>query len=76
MKGSRFITHNKKLGDIEEPMARFLASGLIELEEKLGPILWQLAPNHRFDRDLVAQFMAAYLGSWGIEVASRDRASP
>jgi uncharacterized protein YecE (DUF72 family) len=59
VKGSRFITHNKKLSDIEKPMARFLASGLVELEEKLGPILWQLAPNLRFNRDRVEQFMAA-----------------
>ncbi|HEX2403629.1 MAG TPA: DUF72 domain-containing protein [Acidimicrobiia bacterium] len=59
VKGSRFITHNKKLGDIEEPMARFVASGLIELKDKLGPILWQLGPNHRFDRDRVDRFMAA-----------------
>jgi uncharacterized protein YecE (DUF72 family) len=59
VKGSRFITHNKKLGDIEEPMARFLASGLVELREKLGPILWQLGPNLHFNRDRVEQFVAA-----------------
>ena len=58
VKGSRFITHNK-LGDIEEPMARFLASGLVELEEKLGPILWAVGPEPPSGLRPAAQFMAA-----------------
>ncbi|HEX2078578.1 MAG TPA: DUF72 domain-containing protein, partial [Longimicrobium sp.] len=41
VKGSRFITHMKRLGDIETPLANFLASGLLRLGPKLGPILWQ-----------------------------------
>jgi uncharacterized protein YecE (DUF72 family) len=49
VKGSRFITHNKKLSNIEDPMERFLESGLADLRHKLGPILWQLGPNLRFD---------------------------
>jgi uncharacterized protein YecE (DUF72 family) len=57
VKGSRFITHNKKLGDIAEPMDRFLDSGLVELRGKLGPILWQLGPAHRFDPERVEQFL-------------------
>jgi uncharacterized protein YecE (DUF72 family) len=36
-----------------------LASGLVELREKLGPILWQLGPNLHFNRDRVEQFVAA-----------------
>lgn len=49
VKGSRFITHNKKLANIDQPVNRFLKSGLTELKHKLGPILWQLGPNLRFD---------------------------
>ena len=36
---------------------RFLASGLTELGEGLGPILWQLPPTRRFDADAVARFL-------------------
>lgn len=58
VKGSRFITHNKKLGDIKQPMATFVASGLDELRQKLGPILWQLGPNLRFDPARVETFFS------------------
>jgi uncharacterized protein YecE (DUF72 family) len=57
VKGSRFITHNKKLKDIETPLANFLASGVLLLEEKLGPIVWQLAENFAFDEDRLARFL-------------------
>jgi len=57
VKGSRVITHNKKLGDVEGPLANFFASGILELGEKLGPILWQLSPNFRFDPDRLASFL-------------------
>lgn len=58
VKGSRFITHMKKLRDAETPLANFLASGVLLLGDKLGPILWQLPPNLAFDRDRVARFLA------------------
>lgn len=58
LKGSRFITHNKKLGDVDEAMSNFMASGVLELKDKLGPILWQLSPNMRFDADRVDRFLA------------------
>src|SRR2546430_1610563 len=45
VKGGRFITHMKKLKDVQIPLANFFASGLLCLREKLGPILWQLPPN-------------------------------
>lgn len=57
VKGSRFITHNKKLGDVETPLANFLASGVLALEEKLGPILWQLPEQFTFDADRVRAFL-------------------
>ena len=49
VKGPRFITHMLKLKEVERPLANFLASGLLALEEKLGPILWQFAPWLKFN---------------------------
>src|SRR3989442_2828273 len=49
VKAGRFITHIKRLKNVETPLANFFASGLLCLREKLGPILWQLPPNFRFD---------------------------
>jgi uncharacterized protein YecE (DUF72 family) len=49
VKGGRFITHMKKLSGIETPLANFFASGVLALDQKLGPILWQLPPNLGFD---------------------------
>ncbi len=57
VKGSRFITHNNKLLDVDTPLANFFASGILRLEEKLGPILWQFAPTLRFDEQRVAGFL-------------------
>src|SRR4051812_23476689 len=41
VKGGRYITHYRKLKDVEAPLANFFASGPLLLKEKLGPILWQ-----------------------------------
>jgi uncharacterized protein YecE (DUF72 family) len=56
LKGSRFITHNKKLRDVATPLANFFASGPLLLEEKLGPIVWQLPATARFDAARMAEF--------------------
>lgn len=56
VKGSRFITHMKRLNDIESALANFFASGPTVLEHKLGPMLWQLPDSMHFDSDLVADF--------------------
>ncbi len=56
VKGPRFITHMKKLRDVEVPLANFLASGVLALGPKLGPILWQLPPVFRFKPELLADF--------------------
>lgn len=57
IKGSRFITHMKKLNDPEVPLANFFASGVLRLGEKLGPILWQLPPNLGYREDRLAHFL-------------------
>ena len=56
IKGSRFITHAKKLNDIEAPLANFFAQGLLRLGPKLGPFLWQFPPMFRFDQDRLERF--------------------
>jgi uncharacterized protein YecE (DUF72 family) len=56
VKGGRYITHMRKLKDVESPLANFLASGVLKLEEKLGPILWQFPPQMQFDPEKFARF--------------------
>jgi uncharacterized protein YecE (DUF72 family) len=48
VKGPRYITHQLRLKEVETPLANFLASGLLDLRDKLGPILWQFAPQMPF----------------------------
>jgi uncharacterized protein YecE (DUF72 family) len=57
VKGSRYLTHMRKLRDAEEPLGRFLASGLLALGPKLGPILWQLPPNLGWDPGRIEGFL-------------------
>ena len=56
VKGGRYITHMKRLKNVEAALANFFASGVLRLEEKLGPILWQLPPNFKFDADQLKSF--------------------
>ena len=56
VKGSRYITHMRRLIDVETPLANFFASGLFNLNEKLGPILWQFPPNFRYDAERLERF--------------------
>jgi uncharacterized protein YecE (DUF72 family) len=57
IKGPRFITHVRRLREIEGPLANFMASGLLHLGAKLGPILWQFPPNFALDRDRLGHFL-------------------
>lgn len=57
-KGPRFVTHVKRLRDLDAPLANFFASGVLTLGPKLGPLLWQLPPNLRFDEALLDAFLA------------------
>jgi uncharacterized protein YecE (DUF72 family) len=58
LKGGRFITHMKRLRDVQVPMANFFASGPLALGDKLGPVLWQLPASSRFDHEVLAAFLA------------------
>jgi len=56
VKAPRFITHVKRLKNVEVPLANFFASGVLSLREKLGPLLWQLPPSFAFDPERLATF--------------------
>jgi uncharacterized protein YecE (DUF72 family) len=58
LKGSRFCTNRKALGEAGEAVARFCGQGLVELGPRLGPILWQLAETKRFDAEEMEAFFA------------------
>ena len=58
LKASRFCTNRKVLADGAESIERFLGQGLTGLGDKLGPILWQLAPTKRFDAGEIEDFLA------------------
>jgi uncharacterized protein YecE (DUF72 family) len=57
VKGGRFVTHYKRLRDVETPLANFFASGVLELGPTLGPVLWQLPERLEFDHDVVRSFL-------------------
>jgi uncharacterized protein YecE (DUF72 family) len=59
VKGPRFITHMKKLADPDPFLANFFASGVLALEAKLGPVLWQLPPTLGFHEQRLVTFFEA-----------------
>jgi uncharacterized protein YecE (DUF72 family) len=58
VKAPRYITHMLKLRNAEVPLANFLASGLLRLGAKLGPLLWQFPPNFAFYAERLEPFLA------------------
>jgi uncharacterized protein YecE (DUF72 family) len=57
VKGGRYVTHFKRLRDVEVPLANFFASGVTLLAAKLGPILWQLPERVEFEPAVLAEFL-------------------
>ena len=57
LKAPRYITHVKRLKEIDEALANFFASGLFQLKDKLGPILWQFPPSFKFDAERFEHFL-------------------
>jgi uncharacterized protein YecE (DUF72 family) len=58
VKGPRYITHIRKLNQVEIPLANFFASGLFNLKEKLGPLLWQFPALLRYDEQRFERFFS------------------
>jgi uncharacterized protein YecE (DUF72 family) len=57
VKGSRYITHMRRLREIDVALANFFAQGLLCLGDKLGPILWQFPPNFQFEHERLERFL-------------------
>lgn len=49
LKANKFATNRRVLAEAGESVERFIGSGLAELGDKLGPVLWQFAPTKKFD---------------------------
>src|SRR5437588_259250 len=58
LKGPRFATHRRVLAEAGSSIERFFASGVLELGNKLGPVLWQFPATTRFDEGAFAEFLA------------------
>jgi uncharacterized protein YecE (DUF72 family) len=56
VKGGRYISHLKRLVDVDTALANFFASGLLALGPTLGPVLWQLPERLRFDAEVLDGF--------------------
>jgi uncharacterized protein YecE (DUF72 family) len=57
VKGGRYVTHLKRLVDVDAALANFFASGVLALGPKLGPVLWQLPETLRFDPGVLDDFL-------------------
>ena len=59
VKAPQYVTQRGSLADAGDAANRFLTGGLAELGQRLGPVLWQLAPNRQFDADELNSFIDA-----------------
>lgn len=59
VKGPRFLTHFRRLRDTRAGMANFLASGVLALGPKLGPLVWQTPADLPFEPEVIEPFLAA-----------------
>lgn len=57
LKASRFCTNRKVLAEGGESVRRFVEQGIVELGDKLGPILWQFMATKKFDADDFGAFL-------------------
>src|SRR5438128_10891848 len=57
MKGPRFATNRRVLAEAGDSVKRFYDSGVLELGDRLGPLLWQFAPTKKFDEADFGRFL-------------------
>lgn len=57
VKASRYCTNRKVLAEAGDSIAKFVHQGIVELGDRLGPILWQFMPTKRFDPHDFAAFL-------------------
>lgn len=72
VKVPRAITHERRLTDVDEILARFLAE-VAGLGPKLGPLLLQLPPSLAFDEATAAPFLAAFRRSFAGDIVCEPR---
>lgn len=65
VKGGRFLTHMLHLRTPHQALANFFASGVLELGDRLGPILWQLPDGFAPEPALLDAFCAALPRTFG-----------
>jgi uncharacterized protein YecE (DUF72 family) len=58
VKGPRFATNRRVLAEAGDSIKRFYDSGVLELGDRLGPVLWQFAPTKKFDAADFGAFLA------------------
>jgi len=58
VKAPRFATHRRELATAGDSVAHFLKSGVTELGDRLGPLLWQFPPTKKFEATDFAAFLA------------------
>lgn len=58
LKGSRFITHIKRLKDPSESLRLFF-SRIALLKDKVDVILWQLPPRFKIDKERLSKFVSS-----------------
>jgi uncharacterized protein YecE (DUF72 family) len=57
VKGSRFTTNRGVLAEAGDSVKRFYDQGILELGDRLGPVLWQFAPTKKFDEADFGKFL-------------------
>ena len=57
LKGPRYATNRRVLADAGDSVKRFVESGIEELGDRLGPLLWQFAPTKKFDAADFGKFL-------------------
>jgi uncharacterized protein YecE (DUF72 family) len=57
VKGPRFATNRRVLAEAGDSIKRFINSGVLELRDRLGPMLWQFAPTKKFDAADFGKFL-------------------
>ncbi|MHB2205540.1 DUF72 domain-containing protein [Methylobacterium sp. CM6257] len=72
VKVPRTITHERRLIDVDELLARFLAE-VAGLGPKLGPLLVQLPPSLPFDRTSAGPFLATFRRSFRGDIVCEPR---
>jgi uncharacterized protein YecE (DUF72 family) len=57
VKGPRYVTQRGVLAEAGDSIKRFFDSGVLELGDRLGPLLWQFAPFKKYDEKDVGAFL-------------------